>query len=119
MEGRLAAAALLLARTPEAFEALVRDEEVRRDLLRPEKLSVLVNGVLTALPAIHVSGNFLGYVSELWFLDQADNPLTLKYRISGTATPGVDYKALSGRVTIGSNQMTASIIIEPLRSRNE
>ena len=46
-----------------------------------ENISVLVNGVPTALPAIHVSGNFLGYVSELWFLDQADNPLTLKYRI--------------------------------------
>jgi outer membrane protein OmpA-like peptidoglycan-associated protein len=47
----------------------------------PEEISVLVNGVPTALPAIHVSGNFLGYVSELWFLDQSDNPLTLKYRI--------------------------------------
>lgn len=47
----------------------------------PEKISVLVNGVPTQLPAIHVSGNFLGYISELWFLDQADNPLTLRYRI--------------------------------------
>jgi outer membrane protein OmpA-like peptidoglycan-associated protein len=47
----------------------------------PEKISVLVNGVPAALPAIHVSGNFLGYITELWFLDQADNPLTLKYRI--------------------------------------
>jgi outer membrane protein OmpA-like peptidoglycan-associated protein len=47
----------------------------------PEKISVLVNGVPTALPAIHVGGNFLGYVSEFWFLDQADNPLTLRYRI--------------------------------------
>jgi outer membrane protein OmpA-like peptidoglycan-associated protein len=47
----------------------------------PESVSVLVNGAPTALPAIHVSGNFLGYISELWFLDQADNPLTLRYRI--------------------------------------
>jgi outer membrane protein OmpA-like peptidoglycan-associated protein len=47
----------------------------------PEQISVLVNGVPTALPAIHVGGNFLGYVSEFWFLDQADNPLTLRYRI--------------------------------------
>jgi outer membrane protein OmpA-like peptidoglycan-associated protein len=52
---------------------------------KPETLSVLVNGIPTALPAIHVSGNFLGYIAELWFLDQADNPLTLKYRI------GVDH----------------------------
>jgi outer membrane protein OmpA-like peptidoglycan-associated protein len=47
----------------------------------PEQISVLVNGVPTSLPAIHVSGNFRGYVSEFWFLDQADNPLTLRYRI--------------------------------------
>jgi outer membrane protein OmpA-like peptidoglycan-associated protein len=47
----------------------------------PEQISVLVNGVPTALPAIHVGGNFLGYISEFWFLDQADNPLALKYRI--------------------------------------
>jgi outer membrane protein OmpA-like peptidoglycan-associated protein len=47
----------------------------------PEQISVLVNGVPTSLPAIHVGGNFLGYVSEFWFLDQADNPLTLRYRI--------------------------------------
>jgi outer membrane protein OmpA-like peptidoglycan-associated protein len=47
----------------------------------PEQISVLVNGVPTALPAIHVSGNFIGYGSEFWFLDQADNPLTLRYRI--------------------------------------
>jgi outer membrane protein OmpA-like peptidoglycan-associated protein len=47
----------------------------------PEQISVLVNGVPTSLPAIHAGGNFLGYVSEFWFLDQADNPLTLRYRI--------------------------------------
>ncbi|HKU17459.1 MAG TPA: OmpA family protein [Steroidobacteraceae bacterium] len=47
----------------------------------PERISVLVNGVPTSLPAIHVGGNFLGYVSEFWFLDQADNPLALRYRI--------------------------------------
>ena len=47
----------------------------------PEQISVLVNGVPTSLPAIHVGGNFIGYVSEFWFLDQPDNPLTLRYRI--------------------------------------
>jgi outer membrane protein OmpA-like peptidoglycan-associated protein len=44
-------------------------------------LSVLVNGRPVDLPFVHVGGNFIGYQSELWFLDQPDNPLTLKYRI--------------------------------------
>jgi outer membrane protein OmpA-like peptidoglycan-associated protein len=47
----------------------------------PAMVSVLVNGVPAELPAIRVRGNFLGYHSEFWFLDQADNPLTLKFRI--------------------------------------
>jgi hypothetical protein len=42
---------------------------------------VLVNGVLTQLPAIHTQGNFYSYMSEFWFLDQPDNPLTLRFRI--------------------------------------
>jgi outer membrane protein OmpA-like peptidoglycan-associated protein len=44
-------------------------------------LPVLVNGVVTELPAIHTNGNFMSYISEFWFLDQPDNPLTLKFRI--------------------------------------
>jgi outer membrane protein OmpA-like peptidoglycan-associated protein len=47
----------------------------------PVTVSVLINGVPTELPAIRVRGNFLGYQSEFWFLDQPDNPLTLKFRI--------------------------------------
>ena len=47
----------------------------------PTTVSVLVNGVPAEFPAIRVRGNFLGYHSEFWFLDQADNPLTLKFRI--------------------------------------
>jgi outer membrane protein OmpA-like peptidoglycan-associated protein len=47
----------------------------------PAVVTVLVNGVPTELPAIRVRGNFYSYISEFWFLDQADNPLTLKFRI--------------------------------------
>src|SRR5829696_3553309 len=47
----------------------------------PATVSVLVNGAPTELPAIRARGNFLGYHSEFWFLDQADNPLTLRFRI--------------------------------------
>lgn len=47
----------------------------------PVMVSALVNGVPTEFPAIRVRGNFIGYHSEFWFLDQPDNPLTLKLRI--------------------------------------
>ena len=47
----------------------------------PAMVTVLINGVPAELPAVRTRGNFLGYVSEFWFLDQADNPLTLKFRI--------------------------------------
>lgn len=53
---------------------------------------VLVNGVPTELPAIHTNGNFYSYVSDFWFLDQPDNPLTLKFRIGiGEKKPLSDY----------------------------
>jgi hypothetical protein len=55
---------------------------VRNKVLEPRVLvPVLVNGVLTQLPAVHTQGNFYSYMSEFWFLDQPDNPLTLRFRI--------------------------------------
>ena len=47
----------------------------------PVMLPVMINGVQAELPAIHTHGDFYSYISEFWFLDQADNPLTLKFRI--------------------------------------
>jgi len=48
---------------------------------KPVMVNVLVNGQPTDLPAIHTHGDFYSYISEFWFLDQPDNPLTLKFRI--------------------------------------
>ena len=50
----------------------------------PVLLDVLVNDVPARLPAIHVGGDFAGEKSEFWFLDDLDNPLTLKFRIGRT-----------------------------------
>ena len=44
-------------------------------------LTVLVNGQPAELPFVHTNGNFYSYISEFWFLDQPDNPVTLKFRI--------------------------------------
>lgn len=64
-------------------QMVTRSKVVERE---PVKLTVLVNGRPTELPAIHTRGDFLSYISEFWFLDQPDNPLTLKFRI------GIDEK---------------------------
>lgn len=43
-----------------------------------------------------------------------NGPLTVYYAVSGTATPGEDYKALSGEVTILAGQSDAKIKVIPL-----
>jgi acetyl esterase/lipase len=41
-------------------------------------------------------------------------PLTVTYAVSGTATPGDDYAALSGSVTIPAGQASADVDVTPL-----
>ena len=41
-------------------------------------------------------------------------PLTVFYTVAGTATPSVDYAALSGSVTIVATQASAAINVDPL-----
>jgi OmpA family len=59
------------------------DPRFSGELRRVEKgtvgIPVLVNGKLVNLPAIHVKGELLATPAEFWFLDDADNPLTLKF----------------------------------------
>ena len=44
-----------------------------------------------------------------------DAPLTIFYSVSGTAKPGIDYRALSGKVTIPAGWQFADIPVVPLR----
>ena len=46
--------------------------------------------------------------------DDLSQPLTVHYRVGGTASNGVDYRALSGAVIIPANAMSAPIDVEPL-----
>lgn len=52
-----------------------------------EPFSVLLDGRRTTLPAVHVRGELKfadrTITPELWWLDQPDNPLTLKWAIGG------------------------------------
>ena len=43
-----------------------------------------------------------------------DNPLTVSYRIGGTASNGADYEKLSGQVTIAAQAETAEIVVNPI-----
>jgi subtilisin family serine protease len=43
-----------------------------------------------------------------------NDPVTVLYTLSGTAEQGVDYTAVSGSVTIGPNQTSATVTIAPL-----
>jgi hypothetical protein len=43
-----------------------------------------------------------------------DQPLTVRYTLSGTATNGSDYQTLSGTVTIPANESVAAITLTPI-----
>ncbi len=47
------------------------------------------------------------------------NALTVYYQIGGTATPDVDYVALSGSVTIAAGAASADIVVTPLALASE
>jgi hypothetical protein len=46
--------------------------------------------------------------------DDLSQALTVRYGVSGTATPGVDYQALLGSVEIPAGQVSAPIVIQPI-----
>jgi len=45
---------------------------------------------------------------------QTNSALTVYYNVSGTAVPGTDYQALSGSVTIGTNNASQEILVHPI-----
>lgn len=61
---------------------------------KPVMFPVLVNDVKTALPAIHATGDFAGDKAEFFFLDDAANPLTLKFRIGIDAVQPMNKEAV-------------------------
>ncbi len=67
-----------------AIHPNVSDFQMTATLHRVEStdvmLPVLVNGIVTQLPTVHASGDYFGDRTELYFLDDEHNPLTIKYR---------------------------------------
>lgn len=67
----------------DSTEGSMVDPRFRGRLERVEKgdvgVPVIVNGALIALPAIHAKGVLVDVDAEFWFLDDVDNPLTLRF----------------------------------------
>lgn len=53
---------------------------VQRTNTTQESLRVIVDGQPVDLPAVRVVGDFFSDKTELWLLDNPENPLTLRYR---------------------------------------
>jgi outer membrane protein OmpA-like peptidoglycan-associated protein len=60
-------------------------EKIRRVGTETVPVSVTVNDVKVALPAIHARGDYFGDKAEFLFLDDERNPITLKFRIGKDA----------------------------------
>jgi outer membrane protein OmpA-like peptidoglycan-associated protein len=63
----------------ELKKLLGRSDDGTLTLVARTTVSVLVNGARVDLPALRARGKFHGHDSELVFLDDPDNPLTLAY----------------------------------------
>ena len=68
-----------------------------------------VRGVAEAREAGVVPGRFTVTRTE-----PLADPMTLTYTVSGSATPGSDYVALSGTVTIAAGAASADIVVTPI-----
>ena len=55
---------------------------IKRVEPNPVTVPVIVNDKLTNLPAIHARGDLVGEASEFYFLDDSQNPLTLRFKIA-------------------------------------
>ena len=67
-------------------------------------IPVLVNNVRVDLPAIHARGEYFGQPADFHFLDDADNPLALKYAVARAATDDLlgELKGLLGELGLGT-----------------
>ncbi len=67
-------------------------------------------GVTAPDPISEENGSKIGTFQFSRTGGDISQPLTIKYTITGTATPGTDYSALSGTVTINAGQTVSSLI---------
>lgn len=63
-------------------------------------IAVNVNGTMTELPALHAAGKFDGEKAEFYFLDDASNPMALRFRLGIGARQSSDESAPSDRDTL-------------------
>lgn len=74
------------------------DSTITRVEREPVSVPVLLNDVPVRLPAIHAKGDFQGDLTELYFLDDPANPITLQYRFGVGSLRHVE----GDRIVVGS-----------------
>lgn len=65
---------------PSVFDYTLKGK-IRRVEEAPVAIAIIVNGEKRSLPAIHATGSFFGEKAEFYFLDDAANPLALRFRL--------------------------------------
>ena len=78
------------------------------EIIDNDGLIVNVEGVMDAQESGSVPGQF-----EFTLSEPATAPLTINYTVAGDATPGTDYKALSGMIEIPTGQTRVLLDVLP------
>lgn len=73
------------AQSPSLYDFMIQAELSHVKSAPP--MAVMVNNALSSLPVVHAKAEFAGEPSEFFFLDDEENPLTLKFRIGIDAEP--------------------------------
>ena len=79
----------------------------------PVMMPVLVNGARVELPAIHVRGDYIDEKAELFFLDDDDNPIALRFRIGHDALDVVQIRfdcAAGGPAPAAHNRIEQALL---------
>lgn len=76
------------------------------------KFPVLLNGARVELDAIHARGDYARETGEFWFLNDAANPLTLRYRFVEKKSPEVEKieKMAGGKITVPMRQYALDVV---------
>ncbi|MCR9233871.1 MAG: putative Ig domain-containing protein [bacterium] len=67
----------------------------------------------SVLPVEELSSSQLEFVFQR-SAAQIDQPLTVAYQISGSATPGLDFQSLSGEITFAAETAMATLVVDIL-----
>jgi hypothetical protein len=96
-------------------------DDIGENNVSPPTVTVVVGAGAPTLPSVTIAAvahaNELGPASGSFSVTRTGSTasaLTVKYTVSGSATPGSDYNALSGTVTIPAGVASATVSVTPV-----